>query len=214
MILGTTMHGYGMIFGATNPQSFSYGFPIEAGANLLTIPFGHAIDALCWVLGEFDYVSATLLNERPNFPITDNEGKVVGESSKTAHDHVSVTGTLQKSGGLVTVIYEGGMNPSGGPGFVWQVNGTKGTALLEGQMGHLQMFQPKIKFGKVGEEVAELKDVKWVENDFSYAVGEAWNAFDGKGEGCVTTFEDALLRHKMIEAIYRSNESGKRECYP
>lgn len=207
------MHGYGMIFGATNPQDFSYGFPIEAGANLVTIPFGHAIDALCWVLGELEYVGATLLNKRPTFPVTDNDGKQVGEATKTAHDLVSINGTLQKSGGLITAIYEGGMNPSGGPSFVWQVNGTKGIALLEGPVGHLQMFQPKLKFGKVGEEINEVKDIEWVDNDFSYAVGEAWSALVGKGQGTVTTFEDALLRHKMIEAIYRSNESGKRERY-
>lgn len=211
-ILGTTMHGYGGVGGAMMPKDFAYGFPIENGANLLTIPFGHAIDAMCYVLGEMDYVSATLANRRPKFQVINSEGKVVGEDTKTSHDYVSINGTLQKSGGVVTAIYEGGMNPSGGPSFFWQVNGTKGTVVLEGAMGHLQMFQPKVKFAKAGEEAKDL-EVQWVGNDVSYAVGEAWNAFAGKGDGHVTTFEDALLRHKMLDAIYKSNESGKREKY-
>jgi len=211
-VLGTTMHGYGLVFGAVNPQSFAYGFPRENGANLLTIPCGHAIDAMCYVLGEMNHVSATLANRRPKFQVADGEGKIIGEDTKTAHDYVAFTGTLQKSGGVVSVIYEGGQNPSGGPGFFWQINGTKGAVVLEGAMGHLQMYQPKVKFAKAGEEAKDL-DVKWVGDDFGYAVGEAWNAFAGKGDGHVTTFEDALLRHKMIEAIYKSNESGKREVY-
>ncbi|KAK5073768.1 hypothetical protein LTR64_007094 [Lithohypha guttulata] len=212
-ILSTTMHGYGMIFGATTLKSFAYGFPIEAGANLLTIPFGHAVDAMCWVLGEMEYVSATLANRRPKFEVTDHAGEVMGEATKTAHDHVAVTGVLERSGGVVNLMYEGGMNPSGGPSFFWQINGTKGTLLLEGHMGHLQMFQPKISFAKVGEEIKEVEGVKKVDADFSYAVGEAWEAFAGKGGGTVTTFEDALTRHQMINAIYRSNESGERESY-
>jgi len=211
-ILGSTMHGYGLVFGAVNPKSFAYGFPVEAGANLLTIPCGHAIDAMCYVLGEMNYVSATLANRRPKFQVADGDGKIVGEDTKTAHDYITVSGTLQKSGGVVSVVYEGGQNPSGGPGFFWQINGTKGTVVLEGDTGHLQMYQPKVRLAKAGEEAKDL-DVKWVGADFGYAVGEAWNAFAGKGDGHVTTFEDALLRHKMIEAIYKSNDSGRRESY-
>ena len=211
-VLGTTMHGYGLIFGAVNPKDFAYGFPIEAGANLLTIPCGHAIDAMCYVLGEMEYVSATLANRRPKFPVVDGEGKVVGEDTKTSHDYIAITGTLQNSGGVVSVVYEGATNPSGGPGFFWQINGTKGTVVLEGGMGHLQMFQPKVRFARAGEEAKDL-DVKWVGDDFSHGVGEAWNAFAGKGDGHITTFEDALLRHKMLDAIYKSNERGQREKY-
>jgi predicted dehydrogenase len=46
--------------------------------------------------------------------------------------------------------------------------------------------------------------------------GRAWDAWAGQGleKGySVTTFEDALLRHKMIDAIYRSAEKGTRENY-
>lgn len=212
-IVSTTMHGFGVILGAISPADFAYSHPIENGANLITIAHGHAIDALCWILGEWDYVSATLANRRPKFALGDDKGNVVGEGTKTSHDFVALTGTLTKSGGAVNVVYEGGMNPSGGPGFFWQINGTKGTIVLEGEMGQVQMFQPKIKFGKLGEELKEVEGVKWVGQDFSHAVGEAWNAFAGHGDGCVTGFEEALVRHRMIEAIYRSNETGKRETY-
>lgn len=48
-----------------------------------------------------------------------------------------------------------------------------------------------------------------------YNVGKAWDAVAGTGTaaGKAVTFEEALVRMKMIQAIYRSNESGKRESY-
>ena len=184
-ILGTTMHGYGIIFGPTSPEQYGYMYPISAGANLLTIPCGHAIDALCWVLGELGYVSATLANRRPTVSVVNGDGKVVGEAKKEVHDVVSINGELEK-GGVVNVVYEGGMNPVGGPSFFWQINGTKGSVVLEGEYGHVQMFQPKVKFAKTGEEAKDV-DVKWVGSDFSHGVGEAWDALAGKGDGHLRT---------------------------
>lgn len=213
-ILGTTLHAYGGLFGEKLTTDLLYAVPIENGANVLTIPAGHALDALCWVLGELESLQATLANRRPELDIVDGDGNFVKRTPKTAHDYVAVSGTLQNGGGVVNVVYQGGSNPFGTPGFHWQIDGTKGSLLLEGNAGHVQMFQPTIKFIKNGDkEVKDVEGVKWVGNDFSYAVGHAWEAFAGKGDGNLTTWEDALLRHKMIEAIYRSNEKGTREKY-
>ena len=76
------------------------------------------------------------------------------------------------------------------------------------------MFQPTVKLA-VGE--GELKEVE-VEKagDFSFSVGKAWDAWAGIGTEngySVTTWEEALVRHKMIEAIYRSADKGTRENY-
>jgi len=211
-ILGTTMLGSGILFGATATPYFEYAFPLENGANLLTIPFGHAVDAMCYVLGdEFESLQATLANNRPQIPILDDGGNVLKTLDKTAHDYVSVSGTLQK-GGVATVVYQGGMS-STGKNFYWEINGTKGSLVFEADNGHVQMFHPSLKFVKA-EEGAVLEEVPVeVAADWSYNVGRAWDAFVGKGSGPVTTFEDALLRHRMIEAIYRSDERGTRESY-
>lgn len=212
-ILGTTMHGYGIVFGEKMTTEMLYLAPIENGANLVTIPFGHAVDALCWVLGELDSLQATLANRRPEFDVVSGSGEFIKRASKTSHDYIAVSGTLQNGGGPVDVVYQGGTNPFG-TSFRWQIDGTKGSLLLEGAGGHVQMWQPSIKIIKSGEkEAKDVEGVKWVGDDFSYAVGQAWEAFAGKGEGNLTTWEDALLRHKMIDAIYRSNEKGTRERY-
>ncbi|ORY09834.1 NAD-binding Rossmann fold oxidoreductase family protein [Clohesyomyces aquaticus] len=202
-ILGTNMYGHGGIFGPTIGENFLYGLPIEAGANLVTIPFGYAVDALRFVLGEFESLNATLGNQRPELVVVDGEGKEVRKVKKTNYDHVAVTGELV-GGAVADVVY---------------INGTEGSLVLEGSSGHVQMFQPTMKFfdGKGNEEKVEVeKTGNWDKRDFSFNVGKAWDAWAGQGleDGySVTTFEDAVVRHWMIEAVYKSAEKGVKGNY-
>jgi predicted dehydrogenase len=211
-ILGTTMNATGLIFGPVTTEEFLYGNQIENGANLVTIPAGHAMDALCYVLGEFASLQATLANNRPVLSVIDATGKEIKKAEKTSHDYMAVIGKLKK-GGVASVVYQGG-NSNTGKAFYWEINGTKGSLVMEhGFSGHIQMFHPTIKFVS-SEQGAEMKAVEVAEaKDFSYNVGNAYEAFVGKNDGCVTTFEDAVVRHRMIEAIYKSDRDGTRESY-
>ena len=211
-ILGTTMNATGLIFGPVTTEDFLYGNPIEHGANLVTIPAGHAMDALCYVLGEFASLQATLANNRPILSVVDPAtGKEIRKAEKTSHDYMAVTGSL-KRGGVASVVYQGGTSNTG-KGFYWEINGTKGSLVMEGSSGHVQMFQPTMKFVSAAPD-AKMETVEVVEaKDFSYNVGSAYDAFAGIGDGCVTTFEDAVVRHRMIEAIYKSDRDGTRESY-
>ncbi|EXJ75712.1 uncharacterized protein A1O5_00219 [Cladophialophora psammophila CBS 110553] len=183
----------------------------EHGANLITIPAGHAMDALCYVFGEMTDLQAKLATRRPTMTIVDPSGKVLRTVNKTSHDWMSVTGTLERGGGVATVVYQGGISDTG-KDFYWEINGTKGNLVLESPNGHIQMFHPTIKFAKAGAGAAQLKEIDGEPaTDFAYNVGKAWDALMGEGDGSVVTFEDALLRHRMIDAMYRSNEKGTRE---
>lgn len=181
----------------------------------MTIPFGHATDALCFVLGELKDISATLANLRPEHDLLGSDNKVKGKVTKTAHDYVSIIGSLANGGGVVNVTYAPGSSRTG-RNFHWEINGTEGSLVLESSNmmgGHVQMFQPTIKV-MVGDNTEEIETAKAA--DFSFNVGKAWDAWAGVGldQGySVTTWDDALVRHKMIEAIYRSAESGRRENY-
>jgi predicted dehydrogenase len=193
-----------------------YMLPVEAGANLLTIPFSHAVDALCYVLGsELKDISATLTNHYPDIPIVDEDYKPVEERKKTSHDFVSMSASLVNGNGNVDVTYAGGLSRTGRD-FVWEIIGSEGSLVLEGPKmgGHVQMCQPTIKLAVGQEELKEIKVEKAA--DTSFNVGKAWDAWAGVGldKGySVTTWEDAVLRHKMIEAVYRSAEKGTRENY-
>ncbi|KAL5116106.1 hypothetical protein ACEQ8H_006002 [Pleosporales sp. CAS-2024a] len=214
-ILGSTMSGNGSMFGPEFTEYFLYTLPIEAGANLVTIAFGHAVDALCYVLGEIRDISATLANVRPEHDLVDENGKLIRKVSKTAHDYVSFNGILANGGGVVSVTYAGGHSRTGRE-FYWEINGTEGSLILENPSkmgGHIQMFQPSLKLA-TNDKMEEVEVEKAA--DMSFNVGKAWDAWAGKGldQGyTVTTWDDALLRHKMIDAIYKSGESGKRVNY-
>jgi predicted dehydrogenase len=224
-ILGTTLYGHGIIFGPVIHESFLYGTPVENGANLVTIPFGHAVDALCFVLGEIGSLSATLANNQPEQPLVGHDGKEIRKVRKTAHDYVSITGNLVK-GGVVDVTYVGGMSRTGRD-FYWEITGTEGSLVFEGPVGggHVQMHQPTLKFvGNEPDAKLAVVDVDQPDEsqqttylhkaDHAFNVGKAWDAWAGVGKGnSVTTFEDALVRHRMIDAIYRSAEEGTRESY-
>ena len=216
-ILGTSMYGHGGIFGPTIPEGFLYALPIEAGANLITIPFGHCVDALCYVLGEIESLSATLNNHRPELLLVDSDGTDVKTVKKTAHDYVSISGTLV-SGGNVDVQFAGGSSRTG-RNFYWEINGTEGSLILDdAPIGHIQMHPLVVKYisNEPGAKPEVVRHARVEKGDSSYNVGKAWDAFVGLGkeEGHqVTTFEDALLRHRMIDAIYRSAEKGTRERY-
>lgn len=216
-ILGTTMLGAGMIFGPTAPETYRYLCDIENGANLLTIPCMHAVDALCFVLGEWDSVSATLANKRPTLQLIDDNGKEVeGEGvPKSSHDYIALTGTLADSGGVASVVYEGGTSRVG-KDFYWEIKGTEGTLVLEGPSGHVQMAEPQVTWVKSDGTKFESEAMglpKPEECGPAWNVSEAWSAWAGEGEGTVTRFEDALVRHRMVDAVYRSAESGRRETY-
>jgi predicted dehydrogenase len=170
---------------------------------------------LCYVVGEIKDISATLANHCPEVELKDADGKSQGMLKKTAHDYISMTGRLE-GGGVVDVTYAPALSRTGRD-FYWEITGSEGSLVLEGGKmgGHVQMFQPTVKLAMEGQE--GLEDVQLEKAaDFSFNVGKAWEAWAGVGldQGySVTTFEDALIRHKMIEAIYRSAEKGTRENY-
>jgi len=167
---------------------------------------------MCFVLGELSYVQATLANHQPVVQIVDADSNPTRIMPKTSHDTMSIAGRFQASNAVATVVYQGGMSATG-KHFYWEITGTKGSLVLENDvMGHVQMFQPVLKFVKSGQakglEVVEVEDGSALQ----YNVGKAWDAFAAGAEG-VVTFQDALVRHRMIDAIYRSEESGRRETY-
>ena len=210
-ILGTTLNATSSVFGQIMNEEYLYANSIENGANLVTIPAGHTMDALCYVLGEFASLQATLANNRPIMSVVDADGKEIRKAEKTSHDYMAVIGRL-RTGGVASVVYQGGKS-STGKDLYWEINGTKGSLVMESFSGHIQMFQPTRKFvsSEPGAkmEVVEVAQAK----DFSYNVGSAYDAFAGAGDGNVTTFEDAVVRHRMIDAIYKSDRDGTRETY-
>lgn len=147
----------------------------------MTIPFGHAIDALCYVLGEIMDISATVANLQPELDLVGADGKSKGKVEKTSHDYVSMNGRLAIGGGVVSATYVYGHSRTG-RNFYWEIIGSEGSLVLENPNmvgGHVQMFQPAVKLA-TNEGIEEIETEKAA--DFSFNVGKAWDAWAGVGK--------------------------------
>ena len=117
-VLSTTMVGIS-IRGDVVVQPNAYMLDRENGANLLTVAFGHSLDTLSFVLGEFAELTAVSALRRPLITI---EGGAQVE--KTAADQIAVIGSLA-SGATASIHLREAV--AGGTGFLWEINGTDGT---------------------------------------------------------------------------------------
>jgi predicted dehydrogenase len=88
--LSVNMHMMGSgVLTRTSDRTWQRDFSL--GANTLTITFGHAIDALCMVVGEMTEVSAIVATQVPQWLETDTKKYV----DVTAPDNIIIQGRLE-----------------------------------------------------------------------------------------------------------------------
>ncbi|MFG2857730.1 hypothetical protein ACGFZ9_45265 [Streptomyces mirabilis] len=133
-MLSTSMLGSGWIGGATYDDNYAYVLDATSGATLLSIPFGHSVDALTMVLGEFREVSALVENLRPEATNV-TSGAV---AAKSAEDQIAVTGVLE-SGAVAAMHFRGGTSRATAfhliPPWILRPSGRRGIGLLRSRAG-------------------------------------------------------------------------------
>jgi predicted dehydrogenase len=180
------------------------------GANTMTISGGHSIDALCYILGEFSEVSARL-----DTLITEWKHTETGETMKVdSPDTMSVVGELQNGAEVsyrcVAVPY----NPSGTR---LEIFGREGTLVLTSNSVNIG---PNTLLGSKGRDpLAEMPPP----DSYKLApegtppgpprnVTQAYVRYADslpKGEAIAPDFGDAVVRHRLLDAIERSAAEGK-----
>jgi predicted dehydrogenase len=214
-VLSTTMIGVS-IAGDVLVQPNAYMLDRTNGANLLTVPFGHSLDILSYVLGEFADLSAVSDVRRPLITIEGTGEQIV----KTAADQIAVIGTLT-SGATASIHIREAV--AGGTGFLWEINGTDGTLRITADAALPEIFPLTVAGGQGRNEPAKLAvptalTQKWpsltsLEGTPAFNVARAYAAFAAdidSGTHTVPDFADAIRRHEVIAAIERSAASGKR----
>jgi predicted dehydrogenase len=186
------------------------------GANTLTISAGHAIDALCFVLGEFTEVSARLATTIREWHNTDT-GQAVPVD---APDWISVTGVLE---GGAQASFQAGTVPYNPSGYRFDIYGRDGTLLITGGAsaersspnlgpnvvygargsGSMEEMEPPERYKLVPEGTPSGQPRNVAQEYVRYA--DAFRA----GEPYSPDFDHALKRHKLIDAIERSAAEGK-----
>ncbi len=214
-VLSTTMVGLS-IPGDVVGQPNAYMLDKANGANLLTIPVGHSLDILNYVLGEFADLSAVSDLRRPHITIQETGERIV----KTAADQIAVIGTLSSG---VTASLHVREAVAGGTGFLWEINGSDGTLRITADAAVPGIFPMTVAGAQGRNEPTELAVPsalirKWpaltsLEGAPAFNVGRAYAAFAAdiaNGTHTVPDFTDAVRRHEVIAAIERSAASGKR----
>ncbi|TME95869.1 MAG: Gfo/Idh/MocA family oxidoreductase [Chloroflexi bacterium] len=214
-VLSTTMVGVS-IAGDALVQPNAYMLDKTNGANLLTVPFGHSLDVLSHVLGEFAELSAVSDVRRPLITIQETGERIV----KTAADQIAVIGTLT-SGATASIHIREAV--AGGTGFLWEINGTAGTLRITADAALPEIFPLTVAGAQGRDEPARLAipaalTQKWpsvasLDRAPAFNVARAYAAFAAdldNGTHTVPDFADAVRRHEVIAAIETSAASGRR----
>jgi len=180
------------------------------GANTLTIAAGHAIDALCFVVGEFEEVSARLATTITEWHNTDT-----GETKNvTSPDWISVSGRLQGGAEAAFLVTTVPANPSGNR---FEIYGTEGTLVING--GSANLGPNQLRGARGSDQLAPMEPPERfvlvpqaTPSGPPRNVGQAYariaRAF-GTGSGYQPDFDHAVTRHRLIEAIERSAAEGR-----
>ena len=180
------------------------------GANTLTIAGGHAIDAMCAVLGEFAELSARVSTRIPEWRTL--EGKVVPVDSP---DSINVIGRLVSGAEVSVNVAAVPSNPSGNR---LEIYGREGALVIRTD-GSLNIGPTQVLAGKGKEPMAPMPvPAKYrvapegTPSGQPYNVAQAYaraaDALQGRGSFDVD-FNLAVRRHTLIDAIERSSATGR-----
>src|SRR5213596_1455661 len=211
-VLSTTLIGSGMGWGPTVEPFNAYLNDKKNGATMLAIALGHAADALCHCLGEVRELSATMTMRRKSFTVAGT-----GESKPMAADDQVLVSGLLEGGAAFSIHYRGGS--SRGTNLLWEINGTEGDLQLTAAGGQAQIFEMTVRGGRGAQPSLEVLPVPQ-QYRLSPLHGPATNVAQAyarfardyrEGTHLCPTFDDAVTRHRMLDAIEKAAATGQRQ---
>jgi predicted dehydrogenase len=180
------------------------------GANTLTIAGGHAIDALCAVLGEFAEVSARVATRVPEWRTM--EGTPVPVD---APDSINVAGRMVSGAEVSVSVAAVPSNPAGNR---IEIYGREGALIIRAD-GSLNIGPSQVHAGRGKEPMAAMPiPAKYrvapegTPGGPAYNVAQAYaRAADSLRGGAAfdVDFDLAVKRHRLIDAIERSSATGR-----
>jgi predicted dehydrogenase len=181
------------------------------GANTLTIAFGHVVDALRFVAGDFVRVRSLVAIQSPRWYETDTQKAV----EVTSPDNVLVSGTLVS--GAVASVHVAAV-PWAGSGFRMEVFGREGTLVVTGSVSSQRGETLKLRGAHGTNELVDLElpdRFFYVPKDSPrgdpFNVAQMYSLFAAsiRGEGGLApTFDTAVGLHRFLDAVRESSDLG------
>jgi predicted dehydrogenase len=232
-IISTNFKGHEKTFGQFFPASYSdYLLYKKNGASMLTIPCGHDLDALAFVLGEFEWLNGYVSSQFSDVDLvkTSDDSKIEKTGitiRKDIADQVLIQGKLL-SGATASVHIRGQQNSdlTREEGLRWEIHGSQGDIVITSTSCLAELSKLSIHMSQLDENGNSTATVDLSEEHDpvvdnlktyyeSYAKKETGVHVPPQfqnSEG-FPTFEDALIRHRQIQAIIDSSKSGSRKSY-
>lgn len=185
----------------------------DNGATLLSINGGHSLDVLCYILGDFKELSATM-----NVHYTEAFVQETGQSiEKNTADQILIQGTLVNDISA-SVHIQGGVYPA----FQLEIRGEKGAFRLtqKNSYGHVQfgnliiekMIHPNNLFNAKDILMEEVK-ISQQNNDAISYVNQAYTMLAKdivESRKHIPDFNDAVKLHRLLDVVRKSTKTGKR----
>ncbi|QPQ30837.1 Gfo/Idh/MocA family protein [Lysinibacillus sp. JNUCC 51] len=200
--------------GAVTDEKSRYLLHEDNGATLLSINGGHSLDVLCYILGDFKELSATM-NVHYSEAFVQETGK---KTVKNTADQILIQGTLI-NGTSASVHIQGGVYPA----FQLEIRGEKGAYRLtqKNSYGHVQfgnliiekMIHPNNLFNSKDVLYEEIKIPSELNNGPISYVDQAYTMLAKDIVGCtkqIPDFNDAVKLHQLLDAVRKSAKTGKR----
>lgn len=164
---------------------------------------------MCFLLGEFASLTA---HARCMFPSISTPHHAE-PFSRDAFDTLSVQGILES--GAAAAFHVFSTTSEAAPSITWTITGEKGSLRFDGIHVNIQMVAPVLSHHHGSGSAGSWVKVE-TEPPMAFGqVGELYSMFANgeKVQGCLVDFEGAALRHRMLEACFKSSRDGTRETY-
>jgi predicted dehydrogenase len=195
----------------SRPSNRTWQRDVELGANTLTIAAGHTIDAMRFVAGDFNRLSAVVATQARQWLDT-GTGKLL---DVTSPDNVLLSGRL--ANGAVVSVHVGAM-PFAGSGYRMEIYGRNGTLVASGddspQLGEVVLHGAQA--GNTLEPLAIPDRFNLVSPGTppgeAVNVGQMYTLFAQAirtGESRLPNFETAVDLHHLVDAISQASATGR-----
>ena len=155
--------------------------------------------------------------QRPEVGIVDSNGKVTERVSSDVPDLVSIIGELD-SGASMSISLRRGQQFKDSPGFLWNIHGELGEIRVTASSPAFVSLDAIVKVEVHSFAKDEVEEIKWEPHGASLPpparnIGALYEQFALGANGQYPDFDDAVKRHRYIEAVYKSSDEGKRVSY-
>ena len=215
----------------SRPQGLSYFMDRAVGGNYMTIHYGHLMDLVHYVLGDYETFHSRLQIQRPNVDILDENKEIARTVSSNVPDLISVHGVLAQGkldivkGATLSLVMRNSPPFKGKPGFIWSVSGEKGELLLTSPNG--PTLHPPITIELHDHTTEKVTEIPWEYKDWQNElpapardVAELYERYaqwveNGKPSGALPEdqdwprLHDAIERHREIQELWDQFDAQK-----